>query len=54
MQEQFVTILQNRFKKYIINRWYLFLPAFLLFAYVAFRAMQLSLIWDEANTFSNM
>lgn len=51
MQEQFVTILQNLFKKYIINRWYLFLPAFLLFAYVAFRAMQLSLIWDEANTF---
>ena len=47
--------LSNSFQRFsiknIISRGYLFLPAFLLFAYVAFRAMQLSLIWDEANTF---
>ncbi|HET6992105.1 MAG TPA: hypothetical protein VFJ43_12305 [Bacteroidia bacterium] len=42
---------QNFFKEQILNRWYLVLPAILLFIYIALRAAKLSLVWDEANTF---
>lgn len=38
-------------KEKIMDRWYLILPAILLFIYIVLRACRLSLTWDEAHTF---
>lgn len=51
MHGEFSGIFQMFFKKNIVNRWYLLLPAVLLFLYIVIRAATISLNWDEANTF---
>jgi hypothetical protein len=51
MQGKIAYSLQRFFKEQIRNRWYITLPAILLFSYVIIRAIKLSLVWDEAYTF---
>src|SRR4051812_20215111 len=51
MQSKISYSLRSFCKEKILNRWYLLLPAILLFIYIIIRAAKLSLVWDEAYTF---
>src|SRR4051812_47189516 len=51
MQENASHSFRSLLKTRFLNRWYLILPAILLFIYIILRAKFAALTWDEGHTF---